>query len=204
MTNKHPFLIGALWIGCVPAVEAFDFGFKAGVHWATIPEFKGPLGGLDSSTTSSITAGAFVIFPLAGVLALQPEVIFVQKGTQLDAANSELDLETTLELEYLEFPILARITMMQRGPTSFYAFAGPSFGYGLRARERIESQDRESERDLDTIERFEVSLVLGGGVRFRRFLAEGRYLQGLTSIDEERRTHFKNRGIAVLFGFQFY
>ena len=202
MTSKHPFLIGALVIVCVPAAEAVDFGFKAGVHWATIPEFKGPLGGLGSGSTSGITGGPFVVFPLAGVMALQPEVVFVQKGTQLDAANPELHLKTTLELEYLEFPILARIATKQPGSTSFYVLAGPSFGYGLRARERIESQGGESERELDTIERFEVSLVLGGGVRFRHFLAEGRYTQGLTTIDEER-THFKNRGIAVLLGFQF-
>jgi hypothetical protein len=48
-----------------------------------------------------------------------------------------------------------------------------------------------------------MSLVLGGGVRVGWLLAEGRYTRGLTTIDGERRTPFKNRGLAVLLGFQF-
>jgi hypothetical protein len=145
-------VVGALLILSAGAAEAVDFGFKAGIHWATIPGYTGPLGGLDSGGTSSLTGGPFLVFPLASVLALQPEVLFVKKGTVLDAANPDLDLETTLELAYLEFPILARIGAKQTRRTSFYALAGPSFGYGFRARERIESLGQESERDLDTID----------------------------------------------------
>jgi hypothetical protein len=204
MTRTRPFVVGAtLMILSAGAAEAVDFGFKAGINWATIPGYTGPLGGFDSSSPASLTGGPFIVFPLAGVLALQPEMLFVKKGTVLHTANPDLDLETTLELEYLEFPILARIAAKQPGRTSFYALAGPSFGYGFRASERIESLGQESERELDSIEPFEMSLVLGGGVRVGWLLAEGRYTRGLTTIDGERRTSFKNRCLAVLFGFQF-
>jgi hypothetical protein len=203
MTGERPFLVGVLIILSTPAAEAVDFGFKAGVHWATLPGYTGPFGGLASGSTRNLSGGPFIVFPLAGVLALQPEALFVKKGTVLDVANPEVDLKTTLELEYLEFPILARIATNQPGPTSLYALVGPSFGYGFRARERIESLGQESERELDTIARFEASLVVGGGIRVRWLLAEGRYTQGLTTVDAEQRTHFKNRGIAVLVGLQF-
>jgi hypothetical protein len=203
MTPTRRLVAGALLILSAGAAEAVDFGFKAGINWATIPEYTGPLGGLDSGSTSSLTGGPFLVFHLAGVLSLQPEVLFVKKGTVLDAANPDLELETTLELEYLEFPILARMASKQPGRTSFYALAGPSFGYGFRASERIETLGQESEREVDTIERFEMSLVLGGGVRVGWLLAEGRYTQGLTTIDGERGTSFKNRCLAVLLGFQF-
>jgi hypothetical protein len=203
MTRKRPFLVGVLMILSAAAAEAVEFGFKAGINWATIPEYTGPLGGPGSGSTRNVSGGPFIVFPLAGVLALQPEALFVKKGTVLHEANPDLDLKTTLELEYLEFPVLARIATKQPGQTSFYALVGPSFGYCFRARERIESLGRESERDLDTIARFETSLVVGGGVRVRWLLAEGRYTQGLTTVDGERRTDFKNRGIAVLVGLQF-
>ncbi|HXV59784.1 MAG TPA: porin family protein, partial [Vicinamibacteria bacterium] len=185
-----------------PAAEAVDFGFKAGIHWATLPRFTGPFGGLGSGSTRNFSVGPLIVFPLAGVVALQPEALFVKKGTVLEAENPELDLKTTLVLEYLEFPILARIATNQTGPTSFYALVGPSFGYGVRARERIESLGQESERELDTIARFEASLVVGGGIRVRWLLAECRFTQGVTTVDAERTTDFKNRGIAVLVGFQ--
>jgi hypothetical protein len=203
MTGNRPLLVGVLIVLSAPAAEAVDFGFKAGVHWATLPGYTGPLGGLDSGSTRNLSGGPFLVFPLGGVLALQPEALFVQKGTVLEAENPDLDFRATLELEYLEFPILARIATNQPGSTSFYALVGPSFGYGFRARERIESLGQESERELDTIARFEASLVVGGGIRFRWLLAECRYTQGLTAVDAEQRTDFKNRGIAVLVGFQF-
>ncbi|HSF20027.1 MAG TPA: porin family protein [Vicinamibacteria bacterium] len=202
MTGKRPLLVGVLIILSAPAAEAVDFGFKAGVHWATLPGYTGPLGGLGSGSTRNLSGGPLVAFPLAGVLALQPEALFVKKGTVLKAENPQLDLKTTLVFEYLEFPILARIATNQPGPTSFYALVGPSFGYMVRARERIESLGQESERELDTIARFEASLVVGGGIRVRWLLAECRYSQGLTTVDAEQRTDFKNRGIAVLVGFQ--
>jgi hypothetical protein len=203
MTGKRPLFVVVLIILSFPAAEAVDVGFKAGVHWATLPGYTGPFGGLGSGSARNLSGGPFLVFPLAAVLALQPEVLFVKKGTVLEAESAELDLNTTLELEYLEFPILARIETNQPGPTSFYALVGPSFGYGFRARERIESLGQESERELDTIARFEASLVVGGGVRVRWLLAEGRYTQGLTTVDAEQMTHFKNRGISVLVGFQF-
>ncbi|HEY7819448.1 MAG TPA: porin family protein [Vicinamibacteria bacterium] len=203
MTRARPFVVAALLILSAGAAGAADFGFKVGINWATIPDYTGPVGGLDSATTPSLTGGPFIVFHLAGVLALQPEMLYVEKGTVLRAANPDLDLETTLELEYLEFPILARIEAKQPGRTSLYALAGPSFGYGFRATERIESLGQESERELDTIKPFEVSLVLGGGVRVGWLLAEGRYTQGLTTIDGEPGTPFKNRCLAVLLGFQF-
>jgi hypothetical protein len=203
LTSKRPFLVGVLILLSAPAAEAVDFGFKTGVHWATLPGYTGPLGGLGSGSIRNLSGGPFIVFPLAGVLSLQPEALFVKKGTVLEAENPDLGLKTTLELEYLEFPILARLATNQPGPTSFYGLVGPSFGYGFRARERIESLGRESERELNAIARFEASLVVGGGIRVRWLLAEGRYTQGLTTVDAERRTHFKNRGVAVLVGFQF-
>jgi hypothetical protein len=179
------------------------FGFKAGLHWASIPEYSGPLGGLDSGSVRNLCGGPFVVFPLAGILELQPEAMFVEKGARLEATSPDLSLEATLELQYLEFPILGRIAIQRSGTTRWYTLAGPSFGYQVRARERIESLGQESEQELPGAERFEVSLVLGGGVRAGWFVAEARFTQGLTRIEAGGSSDFKNRGFAVLLGVHF-
>ena len=57
----------------------------------------------------------------------------------------------------------------------------------------------------DEIERFELGFVIGAGVNIgRRFVIDGRYLRGLTSVDTDTTDgKIKNRGFSIMAGGRF-
>ena len=57
----------------------------------------------------------------------------------------------------------------------------------------------------DQVERFELALVVGGGVEFGRILIDGRYSWGLSNLnkDDQDEMKIRNRVFAVMAGIRF-
>ena len=117
--------------------------------------------------------------------------MFTSKGAQ--AYDPELNLTSTILLQGdFDIPALVRITGPTFGAGSIHAFAGPSAGVRLSAKRQLATSDsigvRYGEKvDMSNeIERFELGFVIGAGVNIgRRFVIDGRYLRGLTSVDTD-------------------
>lgn len=202
-------MMGGMLLGGTSTAVAQDrqFGVKAGVNVAAT-EFSGDAaGGYDERRIGAV-GGAFAVFRLAPPLAIQVEALYSQKGSKvtLDADNS-----VTLELEYLEIPLLARIGVGTWDATGVHLFAGPSVGYRLSANNRLSNTAFDFANGTvlnieDDVARFDLGLVLGAGADIgRRLVVDARYTWGLNNVskDSSDGVDIKNRVLSIMAGIRF-
>jgi hypothetical protein len=194
---------------CIAAVHAQprQFGGKVGPTIATLlDEVSDENEGYDHRV--SLGGGGFVVLPLSGRTAVQIEALFTPKGGKL---LQETDVTATLILDYIEVPLLGRVTANRSSSVSFHVFGGPSAGVRINAKQQVAytggairsgfSDDISSE-----IARFELGLVAGGGVDVGRYgVIDARYFWGLTDVNRNATdgNRVRNRGLTILAGLRF-
>lgn len=152
------------------------FGVKAGVAIANLTGDN--TDGLNSKT--GFMFGGFAAFPIGESISLQPEVLYVEKGTKFDEDNGTGTMvEVKLKLNYIDIPILFKYTMAGESARP-YLLAGPSIGFKTSAKVSAEGQSA----DFDYVKSTDFGLVFGAGVNFQRFMLEGRYGLGLSNIND--------------------
>ncbi len=154
-------------------------GLKGGLNLANMSFSHSDLSVSPGNRTAWM-AGAFVEFPLAKNLALQPEAIVSTKGATLSPGGSA---SVSINLTYVDVPVLLRLDVPTNGRTVPFVYAGPNVGFLLRAKAVATFGGSKSEEDMKKdMKSTEFGVALGGGVRFGSFLVEARYLQGLTNV----------------------
>lgn len=169
-----------------------------------------------TESTSGLIAGGFIRFGLGEVLALQPELLYTQKGAE--AEDTAEGITANLNLDYLEVPVLllARIPVEQ-SPVRPVVFAGPAVAFELTCELEGQSNGTSATADCDdaafedelATKSVDVGAVFGAGVDFDLsdqavFTLEGRYTLGLTNIqDTEVEEEVKNRVLSFLAGIGF-
>jgi len=183
-----------------------QFGAKIGPTVATIVSDSANQDGVYRRKTS-IGGGGFVVLPLNRLLALQVEALFTPKGGKLP---SEEDFTSTLLIDYLEVPLLGRITAARSSSGSFHVFGGPSAGFRVNAKHRVASPGPVGSSgfadDISAgVERFELGMIAGGGVDAGRHLViDARYFWGLTDVNRDTTDgHLRNRAFTILAGLRF-
>lgn len=138
-------------------------------------------------------------------IAAQPEVLYVQKGVNLD-----LDGETigAYHLSYIEIPLLARAGFQVTQSLAPYLVFGPELGILLTA--ELENSRGDFSDTKDGLTATDLGLVFGGGVAIDiaaikgAINVEARYDLGLTDINDTGAGGFvKNRAFFVLLGYQY-
>lgn len=174
--------------------QSFELGVKGGVCFATLPALADGIDNeffaVEARYAAGVTVGGAFTFGLTDMLAIQPEVLFVQKASNLELTGRPFDplpLDTNLRnsLNYLEFPVLARVAI---GGAGFHLLAGPSLNVSLE--------------NWDYIEALDIGLVIGAGFYGQLITVEGRYEEGLVDtglawLDDEP---VRNRAFLMLFG----
>jgi hypothetical protein len=169
------------------------FGAKGGVVFATTSDESA-----DTTYRTGFAAGAFVEWPLGTRLAVQPEALFVQKGSKLDSSL----VDSSFRVDYLEVPVLVKYNLTA-SPGAFFVYGGPAVAFKLKARSFADFGGSTIVDDVsDDVESVEWSLVAGGGKEFKRFFVEGRYVHGMKNIDK-LGSDAKTRTIAALAGLRF-
>jgi hypothetical protein len=158
---------------------------------------------LPYSNLIGITGGVY--FSLGfGFIGIQPEILYSRRGTMwnIDEAN-----KVEFLLDYLEVPVLVKFSVLPAGPVRPFIFAGPSFGYLLKATGRMTGFE-----DVDLKEEIastEWAAVFGAGLGFKlpgiALSIDGRYHMGLTEIWAEpfEGQTTKNKGFSVMVGIGF-
>lgn len=182
------------------AAQQLQAGVRAGVNLANVS-----VDGDDSrpsfDTRAGLVAGAFVTWQAVSWLQVQPEVLYAAKGASLEQEG----IDAQLILDYLEVPLLARVTRRVSG-TSVYVVAGPALAWRLGAKSRAEFSGATEEIDLaGDVESFDLGIVAGGGVDVGRFVIDARYTFGVRDIDADRTdaVSMRNRVLSVTAGFRF-
>jgi hypothetical protein len=107
--------------------------------------------------------GGFLSLPLGPSLAIQPELLYEQKGGKFNGNPYQVD--------YLEVPVLLDINFI--GPLG--VLAGPSFDVNV------------AHQNVDNINPTDVGLVLGAQLSLSNFLISGRYEFGLTDLSSTQK-----------------
>ena len=164
-------------------------GIKVGVNLATLSGFNDP----STDQRVGITAGGFMTFGLAPLIAFEPEVLFSMQGSKLHFGTSGtiVSSDVTAKLDYVQVPLLLRIGNSGKAGASLYAVAGPALGVLVR-----------DEGVAEELTNTDVGVVVGAGVTLSRLLLEGRYTAGLTDFNKGGSV-YKNRVLSLLVGLQF-
>ena len=159
----------ALLTFCVPSAEAQSFsgfGIKGG---AALAQLRGEVEGEEDAETTDrklgFAVGVFGTIPLGPALALQPEVLYVQKGGAF--TEEDLEVEADLNLDYVQVPVLVKLTLPAGGAIVPSLYAGPYASYAV-------SREFEFDADVvggvidaeDVIERLDYGVALGADVGF--------------------------------------
>jgi hypothetical protein len=151
-------------------------------------------------SANGIQAGASFQTGITPGFSLVSELYFMRKGGKLKANNPLSESESTLRLNTLELPVLARFHLGQ-----FYMNAGPSIAYNLSGKNKIDGSSTKLsfKNSSDGFKRFEAGIQLGGGfelpLKQRRIALDIRYSYGLTNIAYDKEIHNRAVMIAVHF-----
>lgn len=153
-------------------------GPKLGVN---LSDFSGDVEeAIDSGSDmkTGFIGGAFLAWAISDWFTFQPEFLYSQRGA--DAG----DYDGTVCLNYIEFPLLAMLTIPMEGRFTPNVFAGPSIAFNIKAEASSGGVDLDIK---DEISSTDVGIVLGAGVKVGAIgpgaiTADIRYTIGLTNV----------------------
>lgn len=151
-------------------------------------------------SANGIQAGASFQAGITPGFSLVSELYFMKKGGKLKANNPLSSNESTLRLNTLELPVLARFHFGK-----FYMNVGPSIAYNLSGNRIIDDQSAKLsfKNSSEGFKRFDAGIQMGGGFEFpfkqRRIALDIRYSYGLTNIAYDKETHNRALMISVHF-----
>lgn len=151
-------------------------------------------------SANGIQAGASFQAGIIPGFSLVSELYFMKKGGKLKANNPLSSNESTLRLNTLELPVLARFHFGK-----FYMNAGPSIAYNISGNRKINDQSTKLsfKNSTEGFKRFDAGVQMGGGFEFpfkqKRIALDIRYSYGLTNIAYDKETHNRALMISVHF-----
>lgn len=175
-------------------------GFRAGVNISK-QQFKE--GSLDVNPKSKFGLDLALIseFGLGPVVAISPEIHWMQKGAKIDDIGGSLG-ESARTFNYLEIPVLFKLNFDNEG-SGFFLFAGPSFGYLFTATDK-DGDGNTSDIDLHDFNRIELGGHIGGGIGIGPVKIDVRYIAGFSNIanyDGDLEIHNSGYGAGIAFMF---
>jgi hypothetical protein len=169
--------IVVLGIGCASRASAqttFEGGVKAGVNVARVS------GSVESDAKKGARIGGvfggFVTMVLSDATSIQPEVLYSMEGVKVTAGS----LVSNAKIDMLRIALLLRLGKRPAAGGGYVIF-GPAVGIVMRARESFTG---EADNDFkDQLKTSDAAIVVGAGYTMGRFVGEGRYMGGLTDLN---------------------
>ncbi|MCK4461905.1 MAG: PorT family protein [candidate division Zixibacteria bacterium] len=161
----------------IPVAAQIGFGVKGGLNLANLTGADSE--GFDSKT--GLVAGGFVKLNIAPNLAIQPEVLFTQKGSKGDLG---FGATAKFELNYIEVPVLLRFSFPTTGELKPFLFAGPAMAFIQTAEFTVEVSGQSASLDIANEKSNDLGLVVGGGIELAtggvNLVVEARVTAGLS------------------------
>lgn len=168
----------------------------------------------DVVSVTRMSVGLAADFSLSETFGIQVGGRLAQKGVGLDLDEEGIDVESSVELDYLEFTALARLRFPLAGErVSIRLLTGPAVaaetGCGLRATAGSGDSIVELERECDDVnlERSaaDVGWTVGGGldIGITENLSASPgilYTHGLVDVDTASRSSLSNRALTLQIG----
>ena len=183
------------------AAQETVVGLKAGLNVASL-KYEGEDANVELDPRTGFTGGLFVVWPADERLALQLEALYSRKGASVEVAG----FQGTAGIDFIEVPMLVRLSGPRKGRTSFHAIGGPSLGFRVSGEERLRFEGDSFRFTIsDKIKRMDVGFMAGGGIDVGRFVVDGRYTWGMSELNDDpgEEVTIKNRVFSVMAGVRF-
>jgi opacity protein-like surface antigen len=187
-----------------------QLGIRGGVNLANIAIAGVGSEELDLTTRLCYGAGFFYELEINDKFSIQPEVNIMQHGTKFEFDFFENVAFFDQVINYVQTPVMAKMTFGDKSSTSFFAQAGPYIGYGLNGSIRVciddECDSEELNWDEVGLNRLDFGLQLGAGVNLsRNVFLDVRYILGMANLAKEvdEGESLKNTGINISLGYKF-
>ena len=172
-------------------LHAQRFGIIAGGTYSNLRSADD----LDFKRRRGTIFGGSVQLPLGSVITLQPEFLFLNKGTKFKETSSSG--ESNVRLDYLELPVLLRYDFSREtiGP---HIYAGPSVGFNVGCKLEVNAlPSTDCTDDNLKPKKLDYGVTIGTGIDFNLggIAATGglRYGIGLADIRNDNNDEFKSR-----------
>ena len=192
--------------------QEITLGVKGGLNFSNLSVDDPADPDFDFDSQTDFLAGAFAQFGFGRIFAVQPEVLYSQRG----AKSRNEDPATKLDLDYVEIPLLLMVRLASReSPMYPILYAGPSVAFETRCRVSGEEGGVSVSLDCDDPQldgAFETTktnfgLVFGGGfeILFSRLTIQldVRYNLGLTNLndaEDAEQVSVKSRAWSFMLG----
>jgi hypothetical protein len=197
-----------------PAAEKglVGYGIKAGLILANATGSDAtPPAGIDKKMKMGFGGGAFLTYAFSPMFALQPELLYMMKGVKYEQGAQKL----TEKVDYIEVPVLLKVTPAVQGKIKPNFFAGPFLGILMSAKEKMEGSSDPADNYDDDVKDYmkstEFGVAFGLGADFMlakgKITLDARYDLGLSKImkaeDNGDQANTKTGTIAVFVGYSF-
>ncbi|MEM1348394.1 MAG: porin family protein [Myxococcota bacterium] len=220
-TLDHRTLLGALCTALVFTVATTTTAL-AKDDSAALSGFGLKLGGTLATATSDNSAvtdaqgtklgfggGIQVVLGLTNWFAVQPEVLYQNKGTQAEQTLPEGAATVTTNLNYIQVPVLASIRIPALRAITPKLFVGPHMAFLLSASERQAFEDSTVTQAVDNsnFSTFDFGFTGGLGVDFKMggstLTTELRLERGLLNYLDGDNTTLRHQSASVFVGVVF-
>lgn len=167
-------------------------GVSTNIHYgasnSAVADFK--------KSANGIQAGASFQAGITHGFSLVSELYYIRKGGKLKADNPLTGGASTLRINTLELPVLARFHFGK-----CYLNAGPSLAYNLSGSRKTEDQSVKLSfsNSNEGFKRLDAGIQMGGGFEFplreKRIALDIRYVYGLTNISRSEEIY--NRALII-------
>ena len=153
-------------------------GIKAGLSASSL--FYDNTGFNDRKERIGFHAGVFTQVPVGSAFAIQPELLYINKGSSAGYSTAVGSGRNSFNLNYVELPVLATIKLGDFAEIQ----AGPYVGYLLNSNLKTEGSLLTTGADLnpDQFNRVDYGLAGGVNVFVGKLLIGARYEQGIQKI----------------------
>ena len=201
---KSSILAIVLLLLTVPIYAQISFGLKGGVN---VAEFSITDQGatIPQSSVNGFTLGAVLEVGITDNIFIQPEAIFLQKGSELNTSITELKTS----VNYLDIPVLLKLKLINTDLLNINLLGGPSFGLALNGEETTAGGQTVDINfgGENGLKRFDLGINAGGGVGINLgsigVFGDVRYLFGVSNISEDSNREIKNKGLNLSVGLMF-
>ncbi|MFG6685449.1 porin family protein [Mariniflexile sp. HNIBRBA6329] len=166
----------------VTEAQTPQFGIKGGANFSNL--YTDDVD--DNNVLTSFNAGIYTTFPLNDFIAIQPELLYSRKGSELVYDNAFASGTAKFKLNYIELPVLLKINLAK----NLNIHAGPYFAYLVDAQITNESDsgsfDFEENYDNDDFNKFDTGIAAGVGIDLDKVGIGLRYNYGLSTVGKER------------------
>ncbi|MFK8007571.1 MAG: porin family protein [Saprospiraceae bacterium] len=157
-----------------------QFGVKAGVNFSNITTDDDDVEDLEAKI--GFQAGAMIKIKLSESFAIQPEALFVRKGSKY----KYLGADVTSNLDYVDIPVLI---VLKPFDIPLQIQFGPQFSYLLGTNVKYENAlfgiDNTYEAEREDFEDYDLGYAVGLGLNFGNTVLDLRFTQGFKEYEKE-------------------